>query len=107
MAKAITELLEYFGYDVEATHDGSSAIEAACEWRPEFVLLDIGLPGMDGYRVAERLRREESCKNTVVIAVTGYGQEEDRARSCAVGIDHHVVKPVDYDALLSLLSQSS
>ena len=68
--------------------------------------MDIGLPGMDGYRVAEQLRKEEGREAAVLIAISGYGQEQDRRRSRAAGFDHHLVKPVDYESLLSLLARS-
>jgi CheY-like chemotaxis protein len=74
-------------------------------WRLEFILLDLGLPAMDGYEVARRLRQEAACRETVVLAVTGYGQAEARQRSRAAGIDHHLLKPVDPAALLALLSR--
>ena len=72
--------------------------------RPEFVLLDIGLPEMDGYEVARRLRQEEGCRDAVIVAVSGYGQEEDVALGRVAGFDHHLVKPIDHDALLLILS---
>ena len=75
--------------------------------RPDIVLLDIGLPGMDGYQVAIRLRDEEACKDTVIIAVSGYGQEDDRRRARAAGFDHHLVKPIDHEALLELIDRRS
>ncbi len=86
--------------------DGHEAIPLAREFRPEFVLLDIGLPGMDGYEVASRLRQEESCKGAVFMAISGYGQEQDRRRSKEAGFDYHLIKPLDHDALLSVLSAS-
>ena len=76
-----------------------SAIEVARTFRPDFVLLDIGLPGMDGYEVAAALREDEVLKDAVIIAISGYGQEEDRRRVHAAGFDHHLVKPVDFDSL--------
>lgn len=97
-------LLKHFGYDVETASDGLSAIEVARRQRPHFVLLDIGLPGIDGYETACRLRREDSCKGSVLVAISGYGRDEDRLRSRAVGFDHHFIKPVDYRALFSLLA---
>lgn len=73
--------------------------------KPKFVLLDIGLPGMDGYEVATKLREEPGCRAAVIIAVSGYGQEEDRRRSREAGFDHHLVKPVEVDRLVSLMTQ--
>ena len=81
-----------------------TAVKIAKQQCPEFVLLDIGLPEMDGYEVARRLRREENCRHAVIVAVSGYGQDEDIARGREVGFDHHLVKPIDHDALLTILS---
>jgi CheY-like chemotaxis protein len=68
------------------------------------VLLDIGLPAMDGYEVAKRMRQEPALQNAVLVAITGYGQEEDRVHSQEAGFDHHLVKPVDFDTLRQLLA---
>ncbi|MBX6312346.1 MAG: response regulator [Isosphaeraceae bacterium] len=106
-AKGLARLLRLLGHAVWLAHDGVAALEAAHIHRPQVVLLDIGLPGMDGYQVAERLRAEEDLKDCLLIAISGYGQERDRHRSQAAGFDHHLVKPVDYDALLALLAQGS
>jgi PAS domain S-box-containing protein len=103
-ARGLARLLKLIGHEVAVSHNGMDGIEAARSLRPEFVLLDIGLPGMDGYEIAARLRQEEGCKNTVIIAISGYGQEEDRRRSKEAGFDHHLIKPLDQDALLSILS---
>jgi CheY-like chemotaxis protein len=81
-------------------------VPAARRFAPEVILLDIGLPGMDGYEVASWLRREEWCKAVLIVAVSGYGQDEDLRRSKEAGFDHHLIKPLDHDALLSLLSTS-
>jgi CheY-like chemotaxis protein len=103
-ARGMARLLRLLGHEVAVAHSGPEGIEVARGHRPEFVLLDIGLPGMDGYDVAARLRREECCRHAVIIAVSGYGQDEDRRRSKEAGFDHHLIKPLDHDALLSLLS---
>jgi len=84
-----------------------SAIEAARVVLPEFVLLDIGLPRMDGYEVAARLRESPCCQAAVIIAVAGYGQVEGRRRSREAGFDHHLVKPVDFRSLVSLMTQNA
>jgi PAS domain S-box-containing protein len=97
-------LLRLSGHDVRGAYDGLEAIGAADEFRPDVVLLDIGLPKMDGYDVARRLRQEPWGQAMVVIAVTGWGQEEDRQRSIDAGFDHHLVKPVDPLTLLELLA---
>jgi CheY-like chemotaxis protein len=104
-ARGMAKLLSLLGHDVETAFDGPSAVEAARRFLPDVVLLDIGLPGMSGYEVAEVLRREEFGSRLLVIAVTGYGQEEDRRRSREAGFDYHLVKPVDHDALIALLSR--
>jgi CheY-like chemotaxis protein len=104
-ARGMVRLLERLGNEVIAAHGGPEALEAARTFRPDFVLLDIGLPGMDGYQVASTLRGEEALKEAVIIAVSGYGQEGDRRRSQAAGFDHHLVKPVDFDSLLALLGR--
>ncbi len=101
-AKALEKLLRMSGHEVRTVYDGEAAITAA-HHEPAVILLDIGLPGMDGYQVAERLRQDERCKNSIIIAVTGYGQEQDRRRAHEAGFDHHLVKPVDYKALLSII----
>ncbi len=103
-ARGMARLLKLLGHEVAIAHSGPEGIEAAREHRPDFVLLDIGLPGMDGYEVASRLRREDCCKDAVIIAISGYGQDEDRRRSKEAGFDHHLIKPLDHDALISLLS---
>jgi len=106
MVGGLVRLLELLGHDVRTAYDGPAAIETARVHRPEFVLLDLGLPGMDGYQVATRLRQEQGSQDAVIIAVTGYGQEDDRCRSREAGIDHHLVKPIDHNVLVTLISQS-
>ena len=102
-AESMSMLLEMWGHEVAFAYDGPSALETAEQWQPEAVFLDIGLPGMDGYEVAERLRELPQAKDAVLIAITGYGQDDDRLRSRRAGIDHHLVKPVAPDALRSLI----
>ena len=106
MVRGLVRLLELLGHDVQTAYDGPTAIEAARVHRPAFVLLDLGLPGMDGYQVATRLRQEQGSQDAVIIAVTGYGQEDDRCRSREAGFDHHLVKPIDRNVLVTLISQS-
>ena len=106
-AKGMARLLRLLGNEVQVVYDGPQAIDAARNHRFDFVLLDIGLPGMDGYQVAAKLRDEDFGKGAVIIAVSGYGQEEDRRRSQAAGFDHHLVKPVDFDSLVSLIGLSA
>ncbi len=105
-ALGMAQHLEMLGHEVGTVHDGFSALHAAREQRFDFILLDIGLPGLSGYEVASELRKDGCCKESVIIAVSGYGQEEDRRRSRAAGFDHHLVKPIDHNSLLKLLSHS-
>lgn len=102
-AESMSMLLEMWGHEVAFAYDGPSALATAEQWQPEAVFLDIGLPGMDGYEVAERLRELPHAKDAVLIAITGYGQDDDRQRSRRAGIDHHLVKPVAPDALRNLI----
>ncbi|SRR5690606_26032024 len=102
-ASSIALVLEHSGHEVHVAHDGPSAVTIARRLRPEFVFLDLGLPGLDGFEVARTLRREPGLEAMRIIAVTGYGQESDRARSREAGIDQHLVKPADPAFLESLL----
>ncbi len=100
MAKVLTLI---HGQNVMLAHDGPSALEIAASFHPQIVLLDIGLPGMSGHEVAQQLRREPWFEGCMLVAVTGWGQEKDRATSRAAGFDHHLVKPVDQATLRGLL----
>jgi PAS domain S-box-containing protein len=104
-ARGIETLLSAAGHQVWTAHHGTEAIEAARAFKPRFVLLDIGLPGMNGYEVAAELRKLRPREPTTIIALTGYGQESDRARSRRAGFDHHLVKPLDFESLRSLLNR--
>ena len=106
-ADSLAMVLKLTGHQVLAAHDGPSALAVAAKFQPEIVLLDIGLPGMDGYAVARRLREAAGGANLVIIALTGYGQDEDRRRSQEAGIDHHLVKPVKPSYLEPLLNPSA
>jgi CheY-like chemotaxis protein len=86
-------------------YDGPSALEFTHSCPPDVVLLDIGLPGMDGYEVARRIRQRSELDRTILVALTGYGQAEDRARALEVGFDDHLVKPVSPDDLAPLLAR--
>jgi PAS domain S-box-containing protein len=98
-AESIAMILRLSGYDVRCVYDGPSVLEAARGYRPDIVVLDIGLPGMSGYEVAQQLRHQPDFQRIPLIAVTGYGQEEDRRRSMEAGFDFHLTKPVDPHAL--------
>jgi len=103
-AESLATLLEITGNNTSMAHDGLAAIEAIEKQRPEVVLLDIGLPKLSGHEVCRRIRQESWGKEIIVIALTGWGQEEDRRKSKEAGFDGHLVKPVDHDELLKLLS---
>ncbi len=96
-AESMSILLEMLGHDVRVMYDGAAAIATASEFRPDVVLLDIGLPGIDGYQVARALRAEPATSGALLIALTGYGQESDRQRTRDAGFDHHLVKPASLD----------
>jgi len=103
-ADMLVMMLQMFGHDVKAAYSGQAALETAVAYQPDFILLDIGLPDMNGYEVAQHLRQEQQIKNVRLIAMTGYGQDADRRRSMEAGIDLHLVKPVDPKKLQELLS---
>lgn len=103
-ATALATLLRLQGHQVRVVHDGASALEAVLAFRPALVLLDIGMPGMDGYEVARRIRKTPGIENVLLAALTGWGQEEDRRRTAAAGFDHHLVKPLQSEALEGLLA---
>ncbi len=96
---SISMLLEASGHDVRTAHDGPTAVEVALDYRPDAVLMDIGLPGLNGYVVAKRLRQEPALNNVVQVALTGYGQEADRQRAMEAGFNHHLVKPARLEQL--------
>jgi two-component system OmpR family response regulator len=100
---ALAMMLRLGGNDVEIAYEGMAALVTAQSFAPDAVVLDIGLPGIDGYEVARRLRARPETAKALIVAVTGYGQKEDRERSRAAGFDHHLVKPIESDALLTLL----
>jgi two-component system CheB/CheR fusion protein len=96
-------LLRLYGYDVEAAAEGPSALRAVQDSSPDVVLLDIGLPKMDGWLMAKQIREQTGWKRPLLVAVTGYGTQADRLRSQEAGIDLHLVKPVDPQQLAGLL----
>ena len=98
-------LLEACGHTVFTAFDGLAALELAEAQRPDAILLDIGLPGLNGYDVCRRLREREWCSDTLIVAQTGWGQEQDRDRSRAAGFDQHFTKPIDDEALLQVLTE--
>ena len=102
-ADTLAMLFKIMGHQVRVTYTGADGLRAAETQRPDVVMLDIGLPGMNGYEVAKRLKGLPNSKSTMLIAMTGYGQEEDRQRSRDAGFDYHLVKPVDLEQLNRLL----
>jgi CheY-like chemotaxis protein len=103
--ESLAVLLTIAGYEVRTAHDGAAAIEQAASYRPEVILLDIGLPKLNGYEVCRRIRAEPWGKAMVVIALTGWGQEDDRRQTAQAGFTGHLVKPVDYALLSELLAR--
>jgi CheY-like chemotaxis protein len=104
-ANSLGVLLRTLGQDVEMAYDGPAALELIRRRGPDLVLLDIGLPGMDGYEVARRCRQDADLRRVTLVAMTGYGKEEDRRRSQEAGFNAHLVKPVDLEDLQALLTQ--
>jgi CheY-like chemotaxis protein len=102
-ALSLAKLLRLSGHEVHTVHDGLEAVAAAETLEPQVVLLDIGLPKLNGYEAARRIRAQQGRKNVLLVALTGWGQEEDRRRSRESGFDAHLVKPVDFKALKALL----
>ncbi|MEJ0045631.1 MAG: response regulator [Rhodospirillales bacterium] len=88
-------------------HDGPAALQTAIDYRPNVVLLDIGLPGLTGYEVASQIRQQAVLNGVVLAAVTGYGQESDRLLAMEAGFDHHLVKPVDFEKVRQILAAAS
>jgi PAS domain S-box-containing protein len=103
-ANSLALLLRLMGQEVEVVLDGQAALHRARELRPQLVLLDLGMPGMDGYEVARRLRGDPGLRDSVLVALTGWGQEEDKRRSQAAGFDRHLVKPPEPDAVRAVLA---
>jgi CheY-like chemotaxis protein len=100
-------LVRESGHDVRTAYDGPAVVEAALDYRPNVVLLDIGLPGLNGFEVAKRLRQQPALQNAVLVATTGYGGVSDFHRSFEAGFDHHLVKPGDFGKLLQILADVS
>jgi two-component system CheB/CheR fusion protein len=103
-ADSLGMLLEALGAEVQVAHGGIEALEAYGSFQPDVVLLDIGMPGMDGYEVARRIRASAGGGRILLVAVSGWGKEEDRRRARAAGFDHHLTKPADFGSLQALLA---
>lgn len=102
-AKTLGWMMELLEHRVKLEHDGAAAIARAKTFHPDVVLLDIGLPGMNGYEVCSAMRREPSLQETMFVAQTGWNQSEHRQRSREAGFHHHLVKPVDMDELRKII----
>jgi len=104
-AESTGMILRFSGHDVQVAYSGQSALEMAVEYQPSVILLDIGLPEMDGYEIARRLRQRPQLSKVWLIALTGYGQDSDRQRSQEAGFDYHMVKPIDSEKLEELIAK--
>jgi CheY-like chemotaxis protein len=105
-ADSLGQLLELLGHEVRTAYDGEAGVAEAEGFRPDMVLMDIGMPRLNGYDAARRIREQPWGKGVVLIALTGWGQEGDRQRSQEAGFDAHLVKPVDPAALKKILADS-
>ena len=103
-AESLSMLLELSGHEVYLAHDGEQALAEFELRRPDVVLLDIGLPKLDGFEVARRLRSDDRNRDLLLIALTGYGKDDDRNRGRDAGFNHHLVKPVEPETLMKLLA---
>jgi CheY-like chemotaxis protein len=103
-ATSLAMMLELMGNEIRIAHDGLEAIETAADFRPDMILLDIGMPRLNGYDACRRIREQPWGRGTVIVALTGWGQEEDKRRSREAGFDHHLVKPIDPVTLGQLLA---
>ena len=105
-ADSLAILAGLWGYGVCVAYDGHAALDLYRQHRPRLLLLDLGLPGVDGFEVARRIRTEFAGDRAVIVAVTGYGREQDRQRCTEAGMDHFLLKPVDYVELRGLLQRA-
>jgi CheY-like chemotaxis protein/anti-sigma regulatory factor (Ser/Thr protein kinase) len=103
-ADSLGALLRVLGADVRIVHDGAAALDAFAEFHPSVTLLDLGMPGIDGYEVARRIRARPDARRAALIALTGWGQERDRRRTSEAGFDCHLIKPVDIDTVAAALA---
>ena len=103
-AQSMAMLLEASEHHVQAVYDGPTALETALNYRPDVVLLDIGLPGLDGFEVARAIRLQPLLKHIVLVAITGYGGEKDRQRSREAGFDYHLIKPAALTQVQQILA---
>jgi CheY-like chemotaxis protein len=105
-AECLGVILRLWGHDARVVYHGCQALNSAREYRPDVILLDIGLPGVDGYSLARTIRSEPSLRDVTLVAVTGYGREEDLQRAAEAGFDRHLLKPVELDVLEVLVAEA-
>jgi CheY-like chemotaxis protein len=103
-AETLAMMLELLGQTTRQAHDGTSALRAVADYNPELVFMDIGMPGLSGLEVASRIRRDLGMSEAYLIALSGYGTEEDRRKSLYAGFDRHLVKPLDPSTLPAILA---
>jgi signal transduction histidine kinase len=106
-AESMAIILEMSGYEVRKAHSGPEALDMAADYRPDIVLMDIGMPGMSGHEVAQKMREGAATRDIILIAMTGYGRQVDREQSRAAGFDHHLVKPLDFEKLNEVLTTAT
>ncbi|ESQ83221.1 hypothetical protein AEAC466_13295 [Asticcacaulis sp. AC466] len=106
-ALTLTWAMEMYGYDVRTCHDGRAAVKIADDFDPDIVLMDLGMPVMDGVEACRRLRANPAHRHTLVIAQTGWGDRDWRQKTAEEGFDYHLVKPIDLDELLGLISRTA
>ena len=104
-AEMLVILLQHDGDEVRLARDGVSALDEARDFQPQVVLCDLGLPGLSGFEVASRLREHPECRGTLLVALSGYGRDDDRRESQLAGFDHHLTKPVDTEVMAALIEQ--
>ena len=106
-AETLVMMLQLLGQTTRQAHDGKAALEAAAQFMPQIVVMDIGLPGLSGYDVVRRMRGELGMRDAYIVALSGYGSEEDRRKSIEAGFDAHFVKPLDPSALPRILAAAA
>jgi CheY-like chemotaxis protein len=102
-ADTIAMLLRFNGHDVKAVYSGAAALTLAAEWKPDFILLDVTMPIMDGLQVTRKLREQEP--RPVIVAISGHAREDDKLRAKEAGVDHYLVKPIDFEEVKALLGR--
>lgn len=104
VADSFALVLEHAQREIQIAYDATQALKIAQSFEPQIVLLDIGLPDMDGYTLARRLRESPATKCALLISISGYGRDEDHAPATAAGIDHHLLKPLNYTVIEQLIN---